>query len=149
MGIPFDETTILFLFMAIFLGMWLLVVTLLARISGWTKLQDRFPDRPDQSLIVMRAQSGAMGGIASAKVNFSGCLRFDVCRTGLRISVWKIFGPFQRPFFVPWSQINVSDASVFKFKRHRLGFGTPESGFLIIANRTAEIIAGQSPIELS
>ncbi len=148
-GFPIDETTILVLFPVMFLGMWLLIVTLLGRMSGWNKLQNRFPDRPDESLIVMRAQSGAMGGISSAKVNFSGCLRLDVCRTGLRVSMWKIFGPFQNPFFVPWGQIDVSDASIFKFKRHRLGFGTPESGFLIIADRTAKMIATRSPIKLS
>lgn len=84
MGFPIDETTILALFPVLFLGLWLLIVILLSRMSGWVKLQDRFPDRSDQSLIVMRAQSGAMGGVASAKVNFSGCLRLDVCRTGLR-----------------------------------------------------------------
>lgn len=149
MGLSINETTILALFPVLFLGMWLIIVTLLGRMSGWINLQDRFPDRPDESLIIMRAQSGAMGGISVAKVNFSGCLRFDVCRTGLRVSIWKIFGPFQRPFFVPWGQITVSDASVFKFKRHRLAFGTPEGGFLIIANRTAKIIEKNSPIKLS
>lgn len=149
MGIAIDEIVILALFPVIFLGMWLLVVTLLSRMSGWMTLQNRFTDRPDKSVLVMRAQSGAMGGISLAKVNFSGCLRFDICQMGLRVSVWKIFGPFQKPFFVPWGQIKVSDASIFKFKRHRLRFGTPESGFLIIANRTAAIIAANSPLTLS
>lgn len=129
--------------------MWLIIVTLLGRMSGWIALQNRFPDRPDETLVAMRAQSGAMGGISLAKVNFSGCLRFDVCRKGLRVSVWKIFGPFQRPFFVPWSQIAVSDASIFKFKRYRLTLGTPKTGFLIIADRTAKIIQNNSPIKLS
>lgn len=149
MGLSIDETTIFALFPLIFVGLWLVIVTLIGRLSGWTRLQNRFPDRPEESLVIMRAQSGAMGGISAAKANFSGCLRFDVCRTGLRVSVWKIFGPFQRPFFVPWGQITVSDASIFKFKRHRFTFGTPRSGFLIIANRTAKIIEANSSIKLS
>ncbi|MEP3227226.1 MAG: hypothetical protein ABJO01_14710 [Parasphingorhabdus sp.] len=149
MGVSIDENLIFALFPIFFIGLWLGIVLLIAKTSGWSKLQDRFPDRHDMALLAMRSQSGIMGGAKMGKAKFSGCLKLDVCRTGLRVSVWKIFGPFQRPFFVPWSQIDISEDTFLRLKRYRFGFGTPEVGYLILGARTAQNIASQSPIEIT
>jgi hypothetical protein len=92
-----------YLFPLFFAAMWLAVTSLLALMSGWFELQSRFPDRTEAPIRRWSMASGSLGGLAS----YRSCLVLDVCPSGLRVGVWRLFGPFCRAFFVPWSDLKV------------------------------------------
>lgn len=126
-----------FVFPFFFVGMWLMVTTILSRMSGLKALEARFPDRDDDVLAKFDMVSGIMG----ADVNYNGCLTLGVCRSGLRVNVWRILAPFDRPFLVPWEEIRVEHGTMLFMKRVTLHFGSPPAGKLIIAGGLAERIA--------
>lgn len=121
----------------IFAAVWLLVTVTLSRMSGWRALSDAFPDRADETLIGFGAASGQMG----LGVSYNSCLVITACRQGLRIGVWKIFGPFDRPFFVPWGQLTSERTRSLLGQRVTLCFGRPAIGHLQISSRLADKLA--------
>ena len=84
-----DDSSVPFFFSAFFILMWLGVTTLLSWKSGWFKLMRRYPDQDETSVLVLRNQSGSMGGVSMRNI-----LQLEVCPSGLRISIFRIFGPF-------------------------------------------------------
>lgn len=133
--------------------MWLGVVTLLASLGGWNRLQERYADRPEPPLLSLQMQSGQLGSGSPfnpfGNVNYNGCLRFDACPTGLRVSVWKIFGPFQRSFFVPWTEISASEKTFLFFRVIALRLGQMSGVSLTINRRTFARIAEVHPLPLN
>jgi hypothetical protein len=119
-----------------FVGMWLLVVTILSAVSGWKGIETRFPDREDEVLAIFRMASGFMRG-----VRMNNVLTLTACRTGLRVGMWKLFAPFDRPFFVPWEQLGVERREMWLQKRAILAFGAPPVGKLDISADLAERLA--------
>ena len=111
--------------------MWLAVTTLLGFFSGWFTLASLYPDRDEDARLRLGSQSGMMGW----GVSMSGILVLSACPSGLRVAIWKIFGPFSRPFFVPWEEIRAAPRQQFFQKMVRLGFGLPEAGVLSIDAR--------------
>jgi hypothetical protein len=146
-----DERVWAALFPLFFIGMWLLVTTLLGAWSGWTSLQDEYPDRTEEPRLRLRFQSGALGSgnlwSPWGNVQYGNCLRLDVCASGLRISMWRIFGPFLRPFFVPWHDITASERRMLLFKMYRLSLGRTGRALTIPA-RTYRRLAAVSPLSL-
>lgn len=65
----------------------------------------RFPDRPEErALLKLTQQSGSMGlGVEMRRI-----LTLSTCSSGLRVSMNRLFGPFNRALFVPWEQIKVT-----------------------------------------
>ena len=120
--------------------MWLTVTTLLALLSGWFSLAARYPDRDEPAQLKLGSQSGMMG----LGVSMSGILVLSACRSGLRIAIWRVFGPFCRPFFVPWDDIQAQPRQQFFQKMVRLGFGRPEAGVLSIDARAWERLSAQA-----
>lgn len=103
-----------------FAAMWLGVTTLLALFSGWFFLMIRFPNQPDESpLLVLKGQSGSMG----VGVSMNGILRLSACRSGLRLGLFRLFGPFCRDIYVPWNEISVSRKTSFGREYAELRFG--------------------------
>lgn len=136
------------LFLIFFAAIWLGVTHLISRAAKWPVLEERFPDRPETETVSMRMQSGMIKSPSGAPVTMSGCLRLEICPTGLRVSVWRIFAPFSSPVFVPWSQITPSKSKAAMFARVDLAFGRPEITTLIVSERTARIIEENSPMLL-
>ena len=118
----------LLLFPFAFVGMWLAVTTMLSLLSGWFQLAERYPDRNEEALVRLRSQSGSMG----LGVSMGGILKLSACPSGLRVAILRVFGPFSRPFFVPWAEINTIPKTTFFIRRVRLGFGRPEVGVLTV-----------------
>ncbi len=131
------EDGFLFVFPFLFVGMWLIVALCLSRASGWPALSDAFPDRADETLIGFGAASGQMG----IGVSYNACLVITACRQGLRIGVWRIFSPFDRPFFVPWGQLTCERTRGLLGQRVTLRFGRPPIGHLQISSRLANKLA--------
>ena len=92
-----DKRGWLAFFPFLFVGMWLLISTVLGMWSGWNTLQDECPDRQERPNLRLRFQSGALGSGRLwnpwGNVQYGNCLRLDACPAGLRISLWKISDP--------------------------------------------------------
>ena len=126
----------------VFFGtLWLAVTTLLGAISGWFSLVGRYPDRNEEPLEELRWMSGWMG----PGVSMSGILKFDVCPSGLRVGIFRLFGPFARDFFVPWAEIKVERRDRFFWKTAELLFGNPTVGRISVAAHVGDRIARVAP----
>lgn len=113
--------------------LWLSITTLLAVLCGWYSLMRRFPDRSEeQALLRVTGQSGSMG-----LVGMRGILILSACNSGLRVSMNRLFGPFNRSFFVPWEQINVTRKRSLWWPRVKLRFGNSSFKSLTIADYIA------------
>jgi hypothetical protein len=134
-------------FFLAFACFWLAITGVLGITSGWFRLQRAFPDHMEEPVERLLFQSGAMGGAMPA--NFGYCLTLEICATGLRVSLLRLLGPFQRPFFVPWSSIRVSRRRILFRRFYELSFGTPATGNLLLAERIAERIAARAPLCLT
>ena len=138
-----DETLLRwfpYAFPFLFVGMWLLVTTMLGFMSGWFNLQEWYPDdRTEEPLLKLSGQSGSMG----LGVSLSGCLALRSYRSGLGVGIWRFFGPFQKPLLVPWSEIEATEKRYLFFMRMvQLDFGNPSNGKLIIRAKVWERLAG-------
>jgi len=98
-----------------------------------------FPDQVEKELIRLKNQSGSMGG-----VGMRGILNISVCRSGLRIGMLRIFGPFCRDFFVPWEQLRVERKDGMLGKTAMLRFGEPRIGWLRVPSHIADRLARSS-----
>jgi hypothetical protein len=119
------------LLIAIFIGLYLLITTLLGALSGVGGLARRFPDRDEMPRVELKGQSGAMG----LGVQLRNVLTLAACPSGLRVTVWRAVAPFSKPFLVPWAEIHASPKKALLIELTRLGFGAPEAGSLTIAAR--------------
>jgi hypothetical protein len=123
-----EATIFLSFFPFFFIGMWLLVTTMLGFMSGWFSLQSQFPRSTETPLLTFRGLSARMG----LGVNLNGILRLRACPSGMEVGIWRAFGPFQRPFLVPWAEISAERRTRFFMPMARLGLGSPEIGSLTI-----------------
>ena len=112
----------------LFIGLWLTITTVLGVLSGWFSLQGQFERGDECALLTLRVKSGSMG----LGVSMSGILTLAACPSGLRVGIWRMFGPFQRPFLVPWAEIRAESKRVFFVPSTRLRLGLPEVGTLTI-----------------
>jgi hypothetical protein len=123
-----------------FLGFWLLVTTILAGLSGWFSLMTRYPNRNEIQVLKLRWQSGTMG----MGVRMNGLLTLGVCPSGLRVGMFRVFGPFCRDFFVPWEEVFVDRSESWLFgKRAKINFGS--AGSLTVFANVVDRIARALP----
>jgi len=126
----------LILFPFFFAALWVGISIALALKAHWFELARRYPDRTEEASLRLRFQSGRMSGVA-----MSGILTLDVCATGLRVSIWRLFGPFSRPFFIPWSDLTVARRKMFfVLNVAELDFG--RIGNLIVPAHVADRLGG-------
>jgi hypothetical protein len=115
---------------------WFAATLLLSMLSGWFALMERYPDQAEDALAVLTNQSGSVG-----VVSMRGILTLGVCRSGLRIGIMRIFGPFCRNFFVPWTEITITRGDRFFWTFATLTFGHPSVGKLTVFAHTADRMA--------
>jgi hypothetical protein len=120
-----------------FVVLWLAVTTLLGLLSGWYLLMIRYPNQEEKSLLQLKHQSGSMG----FGVRLRGILKINVCPSGLRIGITRIFGIFSRDFLVPWEEIRVKRKDRFLWQAAELRFGNPAVGKLSIRAHVADRLA--------
>ncbi len=111
-----------------FVGLWLFVTTLLGILSGWWRLQARYPRGQERPILTLRQRSGTMG----LGVSMSGILTLVASPSGLQIAIWRVFGPFQRPFLVPWNEVKAEPVQRFFQPMAKLSFGEPTVGKLTV-----------------
>jgi hypothetical protein len=126
---PEETRWFLIAFPFLFVGMWVLVTTMLGLMSGWFSLQQWYADDGNEEpLLKLGWQSGSMG----FGVSFNSCLTLASRRDGLSIRMWRIFGPFQKPLLIPWGEITAEPKRFLFIRMVRLNFGNPRSGSLKI-----------------
>lgn len=129
------------IFPFLFVGIWLAISTMLGVLSGWFALQRQYPRGDRRAMLTLRGKSGSMGiGVA-----MNGILTLSACDGGLRIGISRIFGPFQRPFLVPWSAIRAEPKRVFFVPSTKLRFGSPEIGSLTVDAAAWQRLAAFAP----
>lgn len=127
-----------------FVAMWLGITTVLSIIAGWFDLARQYPDRDEEALRIFRFQSGQMRGVSMSRL-----LRLEPCSSGLRIGIFRLFGPFDRDLFVPWSEISVERRSSLLFgELAKLRFGRRFGGLTLlghVANKIARVVPAEWP----
>ncbi|XUU59336.1 hypothetical protein ACRAQ6_07000 [Erythrobacter sp. HA6-11] len=133
MNDPAIEQWFPFAFPFFFVGMWLCITTILGFLSGWFGLQNQFPDDGDEdALLKLGGQSGSMG----IGVSMSGILKLRAYPSGLGVGISRLFGPFQKPLKIPWSEIEASSSSSFLVPMAKLQIGRRAGGQLKISARS-------------
>jgi hypothetical protein len=107
---------------------WIFIVSTLAVAAGWVELRRAFPDHRERALYSARAQSGMLG-----RVRYSALVTIQVCPSGLRVSICRLFSPLTRPILVPWSQIRATRERAWFLPAVKLTFGSPEISHMHIS----------------
>jgi hypothetical protein len=108
-------------FIAIIPAMWCLLLWLLSRLSGWSRLAGQY-----------RAPAGVVGESAWMRtgrigvVNYHSCLCFRVNDDGIRITVALPLRLCHPPLFIPWDQFHhiVADPILYSHKA-KMSVGRP------------------------
>ena len=129
--------TLPFVFPIFFVGLWVFMAVVIGWLTGWPRLQRTYPDRPEAPLLSLRMQSGTM----ARNVNINGALRLEVCPSGLRVRILRVFGLFSKPFFVPWEEISITTGQRWFWPVSELAFGAPPVGTLALRLTTAARLA--------
>jgi hypothetical protein len=82
---------------------WILVVFLVARLSGWRELADAYPLSTDFTGRKLQFQSANFRWGS----NYTGIVQIGADPQGLYLSVFIPFRPGHPPIFVPWGDIQV------------------------------------------
>jgi len=105
------------LFPPLFIGMWVGIISLLARVGGWSRLAREYPvpgEVRGESLYWRSARMGV--------VNYSGCLNLTANETGMLLAVSRLFSVGHAAFFVPWGEIEAEQGRRLFFRVVRLRF---------------------------
>jgi len=133
----FDPKTVAAFFPVFFGVLWFVVTTMLGLMSGWFSLMGDYGDSDEQAILKTGWQSGSMG----LGVGMSNILRIEVCSSGLRFGIMRIFGPFCRDFFVPWGDLQIRRGAILFWPRATLSFGGRSFPRLSISGRLADRLA--------
>jgi hypothetical protein len=87
---------------------WFSLSMLIGLFSGWYALARAYPDRPERG-VARRARVNATMGSAT----LNGLLSIEVCPSGLRFALNRLFVPFAHRFLVPWSEIEIKPKNSF------------------------------------
>lgn len=123
-------------FIVLAAGGWLALTSLLGVVSGWFRLQRHYKGPQERELRTLPAESGWMGGI-----EFRGCLVLAACPSGLRVAVWPLFGPFEKPFIVPWTEIRAQNVPALFGAKVQLMFGDGIGSMRIKASSWESLVA--------
>ncbi len=116
-------------FTAFLATIWRLITDILAEISGWDDFNRAFPDRPETAIETLNWRSARIRGL-----HFRGCLKFEICKAGLRVSV-PLPGHSGRPFFVSWREIHAERTRFGIFEYVKLTFGPERLHSMLVRER--------------
>lgn len=113
----------------LFLGIWC-SVSMLISAFGWNKLAFRHTAFSPVEGDKITRQSIRLSFLA----NYKGCITFHVSKSGLHMSVMKIFRVGHPPLFFQWSAIRYCrDQQTMLGKRHLYDLGTPRVGRISVS----------------
>jgi hypothetical protein len=123
-----------------FLANWIGVCHLIALLSGWKRLAEKYPLRSDVEGKRFVYRSGQW----RRRFNYNGCLFFTVTPSHLKISVALFFRPGHAPFRVPWEDIKATYVKARFSKMVELRFAKEGEIELRIGKKLADLIAEAS-----
>jgi hypothetical protein len=82
---------------------WILIVSLVARLSGWRELAEAYPPPTDFTGQRFRFQSASFRWGS----NYTGIVQIGADPQGLTLSVFFLFRPGHPSLFIPWGDIRV------------------------------------------
>jgi len=88
------------LFPVFFVAIWCLVLFILSRVSGWSRLARRYEAHAISIEPVVRFASARFG-----VTNYNGVLSIAADDRGFHLVPVRIFRPFHRPLYIPWSDV--------------------------------------------
>jgi len=91
----------IFLFLIFFVSLWLTVVFLLTKLSGWDKLAERYGDRQPFQGKIFHFYSGYVG-----LVRYKGTINIGINLVGLYLNPSVLFRLNYPPILIPWHEIN-------------------------------------------
>jgi hypothetical protein len=103
----------------------------------------KYPVVAEIPLLTLKNQSGSLNGVSMRQI-----LNLSVCPSGLQIGIMRIFGPFSRPFFVPWEAISVTRKDRFFQKMAKISFAQSSISLMLpaeVADRLARASDGRWP----
>jgi hypothetical protein len=101
---------LLALFVALFAVVWFVVLNLIARFGGWTRLAAAYSCREPFQGYQKRFSSGTLlgGMFLGMPCDYNGCLTVGANGDGLYLALLPPFRPGHPPLFVPWSEVRAS-----------------------------------------
>ena len=126
-------------FLVFFVGMWLLILNVLAAIGGWRSLAASYAfDAP------IEGESFSLRSANIGPVNYGSCLRFTASRSGLVMSILFPFRPGHRPLFIPWEDVAATSHRGWVFQYVDLRFSKQPQVRVRISRRLAERVVASS-----
>lgn len=129
------------IFAVAFPAFWIFVTSMIAEIGGWNRVARRFPDREREPANARFRFCSAQLGSSLFGPSYNHILTFEVCDTGLRIRVWKVFGFLSKPIFLPWNAFRTEPFQWFIWSACRIIYGREKRDAVIIRRPLAEKIA--------
>lgn len=118
-----------------FIALWFVITVLVPKFSGWDVLEEHHPDREERPVETFRFH-GFYLGREKLGASYRGCVAFEVCNSGLRVRVWKVFAPLSKPIFIRWDGLVVEEAKVFMMPAARMKLGPRGEYWMTIASGT-------------
>jgi len=94
-----------------FVGLWLLVSTIISLAGGWYVLSQTFRARVPFDGSLWSGQSGYMRWF----VNYGHCLKVGASSNGLYLATLFLFSFMHPPLLVPWNEINIRRTKLWVF----------------------------------
>jgi hypothetical protein len=111
------EIIIPILILLFFIGLWILILKMLAVMSGWTILAERYYYPATFDGRYYRFQSAWLN-----KVNFRSSLEMGMNVMGLYLIPMIIFRLFTKPILIPWQEIEAEPIKRYFIQFYRLRF---------------------------
>lgn len=124
-------------FPVLFVGMWILVCTVLGRTGGWMRLADAYASFGTEVRgSRFRFRSGSFGC-----VNYNSVPMLEAGPQGLAFAVLLPFRISHRPFSVPWDDIRFSNRRRWLISMVELSFARCPGVSVTISHRLAQSLA--------
>ncbi len=125
-----------------FVGLWIFVCFLLARIGGWSRLATHYRAPADFSGTKWEFQTGYMGW-----ARYKGCLTIGTNREGLYLAVFPLFRVGHPPLLIPWRDITTSEERGWLASYQGFAFAkAPNIQLHVLRELGTRIISAQSSL---
>ena len=102
----------IWLFVVFFAAVWWLVLTILARASGWAALAELYGDQSRLEGPRRRFQSLRMGRAGGMLVNLNGAVTFAATPFSVEISTFFPFSLNMKPLVIPLSDLTATESKM-------------------------------------
>lgn len=120
------------------IALWYLVLWILAVSSGWRKLSRRFYVPAPLS-----AEPGQPTMARIGAVRYNGALKIAMESRGLFLAPYRIFRPFHPPLLIPWSEIQIGEATGRMFAGSVLRFAAVPGVWIAFPQHVLDILRTQ------